>query len=84
MPHRHSRSLHRLPRSLSHPVNPKGLCRRMYDCIIGESPVLPANVSLASVLEGCSSEVTGDVLDVLPTSGQLNAAALAPAGEAAL
>ena len=52
----------------------------MYDCIIGESPVLPANVSLAHVLEGCSSEATGDVLDVLPTSGQLDAAALAPAG----
>ena len=52
----------------------------MYDCIIGESPVLPANVSLATVLEGCSSEATGDVLDMLPTSGQLSAAALAPAG----
>lgn len=52
----------------------------MYDCIIQCSPLLPAGVTLAEVLEG---SIAGDVKDIvasLPDSGTISAAAMITAG----
>ncbi|KAK9814268.1 hypothetical protein WJX72_003136 [[Myrmecia] bisecta] len=57
------------------PLGRKSL-RRMYDCIVQDSPLLPSGVTLPAVLEGCNHEDIEDILASLPTEGVISAAAL--------
>ena len=55
--------------------------RRMYDCIIQCSPLLPSGVTLAEVLEGSSAQDVKDIVASLPDSGTISAAAMITAGQ---
>ena len=59
---------------------PLFLCRRMYDCIIQCSPLLPSGVTLAEVLEGSNANDVRDIVASLPDSGTISAAAMITAG----
>lgn len=52
----------------------------MYDQIIQCSPLLPAGVTLAEVLEGSSAADVKDIVASLPDSGTISAAAMITAG----
>ncbi|DBA97285.1 hypothetical protein WJX77_012218 [Trebouxia sp. C0004] len=62
------------------PLGRKSL-RRMYDCIIQCSPLLPSGVTLAEVLEGSSANDVKDIVASLPDSGTISAAAMIAAVE---
>ena len=62
------------------PLGRKSL-RRMYDCIIQCSPLLPSGVTLAEVLEGSSANDVKDIVASLPDSGTISAAAMITAGD---
>ena len=56
------------------------LCRRMYDAIIQCSPLLPAGVTLAEVLQGSAAADVKEIVASLPDSGTISAAAMISAG----
>lgn len=57
------------------------VCRKMYDCIVADSPLLPNGVNLPEVLEGAAESEVREVLASMPEPGQrISAAALVSAG----
>ena len=54
----------------------------MYDCIIQCSPLLPAGVTLAEVLQGSAAADVKEIVASLPDSGTISAAAMISAGTA--
>lgn len=68
---------HTRPPGIDHAVHP---CRRMYDCIIQCSPLLPAGVTLAEVLQGSAAADVKEIVASLPDSGTISAAAMISAG----
>ncbi len=60
---------------------PLCVCRKMYDAIVQESPLLPNGVDLPEVLEGAADSEVAEVLASMPPPGErISVAALDAAG----
>ena len=56
----------------------------MYDCIVLESPDLPAGVTLPAVLEGCDQALVAEVLQPIPDTNNITKEDLQDTGDSAL